>query len=144
MKMPVESIDTMMFAPCGMNCKVCYKHCYHKKPCEGCLKSDFGKPEHCRKCKIKDCIKLQGLTYCFECTSYPCKLIKNLEKSYKKRYQASLMENSVYVQTYGLEKFMNQQKAKYTCLKCGGIISIHDRECSECQEKMRDEEMKNG
>ena len=24
---------------------------------------------------------------------------------------------------------------KYTCLKCGGIISIHDRECSECQEK---------
>lgn len=144
MKMPVESIDTMMFAPCGMNCKVCYKHCYHKKPCEGCRKNDFGKPEHCRKCKIKDCIKLQGLTYCFECTSYPCKLIKNLEKSYKKRYQASLMENSVYVQTYGLEEFMIQQKEKYTCLKCGGIISIHDRECSECQEKMHDEEMRHG
>lgn len=36
-----------MFAPCGMNCKVCYKHCYHKKPCAGCLNSDQGKPEHC-------------------------------------------------------------------------------------------------
>ena len=46
-----------MFAPCGMNCLVCYKHCYHKKPCAGCLNSDMGKPEHCRKCKIKDCIK---------------------------------------------------------------------------------------
>ena len=23
-------IDISMFAPCGMNCKVCYKHCYHK------------------------------------------------------------------------------------------------------------------
>lgn len=23
-----------------------------------------------------------------------------------------------------------------TCPKCGGIISTHDRECSECQEKM--------
>jgi hypothetical protein len=29
MKMP-EKIDISMFAPCGMNCKVCYKHCYHK------------------------------------------------------------------------------------------------------------------
>ena len=57
MKMPTENIDTSMFAPCGMNCKVCYKHCYHKKPCAGCLNSDMGKPEHCRKCKIKDCVK---------------------------------------------------------------------------------------
>jgi hypothetical protein len=26
MKMPTEKIDTAMFAPCGMNCLVCYKH----------------------------------------------------------------------------------------------------------------------
>lgn len=90
MKMPTEKMDTAMFAPCGMNCLVCYKHCYHKKPCAGCLNSDMGKPEHCRKCKIKDCIKGKGLSYCFECPDYPCKLIKNLEKSYNKRYQASL------------------------------------------------------
>lgn len=46
------------------------------------------------------------------------------------------MENSEFVRQYGLEAFMEQQKEKYTCSKCGGIISIHDRECSECQEKM--------
>ena len=32
MKMP-ERIDTELFAPCGMNCRVCYRHCFHKKPC---------------------------------------------------------------------------------------------------------------
>lgn len=80
MKMPKESIDTIMFAPCGMNCMVCYKHCYHKKPCAGCLNGDTGKPEHCRKCKIKDCVCQKGLFYCFECFNFPCKLIKNLEK----------------------------------------------------------------
>ena len=48
MKMSKEKIDISMFAPCGMNCKVCYKHCYNKKPCSGCLNSDKGKPEHCR------------------------------------------------------------------------------------------------
>ncbi len=30
MKMPKENVDMIMFAPCGMNCIVCYKHCYHK------------------------------------------------------------------------------------------------------------------
>lgn len=80
MKMPKENIDTSMFAPCGMNCLVCYKHCCHKKPCAGCLNSDKGKPEHCRKCKIKNCIKIKELPYCFECSDYPCKRIKNLEK----------------------------------------------------------------
>lgn len=89
MKMPKENMDINMFAPCGMNCMVCYKHCYHKKPCAGCLNSDTGKPEHCRKCKIKDCIGLKEGNYCFECSDYPCKQIKNLEKSYNKRYQAS-------------------------------------------------------
>lgn len=136
MKMP-ENINVVMFAPCGMNCKVCYKHCYYKNPCEGCLKSDVGKPEHCRKCKIKDCVKEKGLRYCFECKEYPCKFIKNLEKSYNKRYQTSLMDNSIFVKKYGLDQFMEQQKIKYTCSKCGGIISIHDGECSECQEKMK-------
>jgi hypothetical protein len=64
MKMPKEKMDINMFAPCGMNCKVCYKHCYHKKPCAGCLNSDKGKPEHCSKCNIKDCIKEKSLSYC--------------------------------------------------------------------------------
>lgn len=73
----------------------------------------------------------------FECGEYPCKLIKKLDKSYNKQYQASLIENICFVQTHGLEPFMEQQKAKYTCPKCGGIISIHDRECSDCQEKMK-------
>lgn len=48
------------------------------------------------------------------------------------------MKNSEFVQQNGLEAFMEHQKEKYICSKCGGIISIHDRESSECQEKMSD------
>lgn len=48
------------------------------------------------------------------------------------------MANSECVQKYGLEMFMAKQKAQYTCPECGGIISIHDRECSECQAKIKD------
>ena len=93
MKMP-EEIEPFMFAPCGMNCKVCYKHLAHKNSCGGCLKIGSEKP---------------------------------------KRYEVSLMENTRLVKECGIEYFMRQQKNKYTCAKCGGIISIHDKECSECR-----------
>lgn len=137
MKMPDTALDPIMFAPCGMNCIVCYRHCDHKKPCAGCLKSDLGKPGHCRKCNIKDCAHEKGLSYCYACDIYPCKLIKNLERSYKTRYRASLMANSAAVRENGLAAFMEQQKAQYACPECGGVISIHDAVCSECRKCFR-------
>lgn len=136
MKMPEKPIEPSMFAPCGMNCKVCYKHCYDKKPCGGCFTNTPGKPGHCRSCKIKACVSGKKLSYCYECDEYPCKRIKNLEKSYNIRYGASLMANSRMVQEKGIPAYMEQQKEKYTCPKCGGVISVHDLECSECQWQM--------
>ena len=133
MKMPAGEIEPSLFAPCGMNCLVCYKHCYHKKPCAGCLNCDKGKPEHCRECKIKDCVAEQGILYCYQCRTFPCARIKSLEKSYRGRYRTSLMENSRAVKEIGLAAFMRSQKERYTCPACGGVISLHDAECSECQ-----------
>ena len=133
--MPKDNIDFIMFAPCGINCIICYKHCYHKNPCAGCQSIDTEKPEHCRKCKIKDCAGKKGVSYCFECQDFPCTLIMSLEKSYNKRYKTSLIVNSEFVKKYGIEVFLKKQKEEYTCSKCGGIISIHDMECSDCKEK---------
>lgn len=124
-----------MFAPCGMNCKVCYKHLKPKKSCKGCLSSDDDKPEHCKKCNIKNCVKEKGITYCFECADFPCKQIKNLDKSYIKRYGVSLVQNGITVKNDGLECFMMKEKEHWTCKKCSGIISLHDAECSECYYK---------
>mgnify|MGYP002357261948 CR=1 FL=1 len=135
MKMNKDDISPRMFAPCGMNCKVCYKHCYSKKSCNGCMANNGNTPKHCRACKIKDCVKTHRLTYCFECMEFPCKLIKNIDKSYIARYHVSLIENSNKVKVTGLQKFMMEDKEKYTCSYCGGVISLHDKECSECHEK---------
>ena len=78
----------------------------------------------------------KGVQYCFECAAYPCKPVKSLEKSYNTRYQASLMENSRRVKESGLEAFMAQQKQLFTCPDCGGVISLHDAECSACGQKL--------
>ncbi len=134
MKMPPQ-LDPLLFAPCGMNCLVCYRHLSPKKPCIGCRHSDLGKPAHCRNCNIKACVQAKKLLFCDACDEYPCQRIKNLEKSYVKRYGVSLMENSKSVKGSGLPAFLAQQKADYTCPHCGGVISLHDRVCSDCQAK---------
>ena len=131
MKMP-NRIPSSYFAPCGMNCMVCYKHCNAKKPCGGCLPGDENKPNHCRKCKIKSCIQEKNKTYCFECPDFPCRLIHSLEKSYLTRYKESLICNSEQVKSKGLDEFLFVQTQQWACLHCGGIISLHDGECSEC------------
>ncbi|WP_406241819.1 DUF3795 domain-containing protein [Tissierella carlieri] len=137
MEMPMK-INTEMFAPCGMNCMVCYKHCYTKKtrqPCGGCMTESKGKPEHCRKCNIKNCVQLKGIAYCYECSDFPCKLIKNLEKSYNQRYDESLVKNSIIVKKHSISQLMELHSIKYCCSKCGGVISLHDKVCSECEER---------
>ncbi|MBN1536513.1 MAG: DUF3795 domain-containing protein [Anaerolineales bacterium] len=131
MKMPDE-IPPILLAPCGMNCFVCYKHLKNTKPCLGCWGEEATKPEHCRKCKIKDCAIGQGFSFCLECPSFPCAIIKRLDKSYRQRYQANLIDNAFRVKTLGAEQFLVEERTKWTCADCGGVISLHDRVCSEC------------
>lgn len=126
-----EKIESVMFSPCGINCMVCYRHVKAQKPCMGCLLDDQNKSQHCRKCNIKNCAEETGITYCFNCTRFPCKLIKNLEKSYIKRYKVSLIENSTSVKNRGIDQFLNDEKERWTC-SCGGAISLHEAKCSEC------------
>ena len=94
MKMPKENIGTSMFAPCGMNCLVCYKHCCHKKPCAGCLNSDKGKPEHCRKCKIKDCIKVKNYHIVLNVPIIPVNGLKTWKKVITKDIRKALWKTA--------------------------------------------------
>lgn len=130
-----DQIPDFLFAPCGMNCMVCYVHLKDKKPCSGCYGEEKNKPERCKTCKIKNCANEKGFTYCYECSDFPCKVIKNLDKSYKMRYNTSLIDNSLKVQEAGIYSFMAAEKEKWQCIKCSGVISIHDKECSNCKIK---------
>ena len=134
MKMP-DVIAERFFAPCGMNCMVCYVHLKEKKPCDGCLGNDLNKPERCKNCAIKNCAGSKNLVYCYECSEYPCKSIKNLEKSYTQRYNASLIKNGSIVKEQGLIAFQASERIKWSCKKCGGVVSLHDGVCSDCGEK---------
>ena len=127
-----DTIPEDMFAPCGMNCIACYRHCVSKKACGGCFSGSDEKTDDCRTCKIKECAREKGIQYCFLCKNYPCRRIKILEKRTLHRYGESLIENGLRVKELGLTSFLESEQAKWTCRKCDGIISMHDNECSEC------------
>jgi hypothetical protein len=115
-----------------MNCLVCYVHLKKKKPCSGCLPEPVYKPERCQTCKIKQCTRDKHITYCFDCPEFPCKEIKNLKKSYLSRYNVSLVENGRLAGVKGSDAFMQTERTRWRCSECGGIISLHDKACSEC------------
>ena len=128
----MSAITKSMLAPCGMTCMVCYVHLKDKRPCEGCNSQDKSKPDHCRKCKIKDCAASRKVDFCFECSSFPCVTIKRLDKSYRQRYQVSLIDNALRLQTIGAAQYSLEERKKWTCSQCGGVVSLHDHVCSEC------------
>ena len=118
MKMP-EAIGSQLFAPCGMNCMVCFAHCSTKKACGGCLGTDESKPGHCRTCLRKNCAAERELSYCYECSDFPCRRIRDLDRSYRKRYGVSLIEQSLFVKENGIELFLENERKRYA-VNAGG------------------------
>lgn len=133
-----ESISEMLLAPCGANCTVCYKYHAKKNACPGCLVVGK-KPEHCRKCRIKDCVDEKGIVRCFECSAFPCKRVKNLDRSYQKRYQVSLISNAKCARDKGVSAFLKTDSERLKCQHCGGVLIVQDKVCSDCGQKHNEE-----
>ncbi len=130
--MKAIELSEKMIATCGMNCAYCYARLRKKKPCPGCRLSDEGKPEHCRKCKILDCSKRQEVHFCSECDEYPCILIKRLDKSYRTRYNESLVNNLSVIDEKGMKYYLAFEQKRLQCPECNGALSLHHKKCSEC------------
>jgi hypothetical protein len=32
----------------------------------------------------------------------------------------------------GMEQYLREEQARWSCLECGGVINMHDGTCSEC------------
>jgi hypothetical protein len=100
------------------------------------LGSDENKSPSCINCVIKSCAKEKGLTYCYECGEFPCKQVKNINKRYETKYHTKLIENLLYAKDKGVEVFLAMDRKRWMCKECGGIICVHDDECTECHAKL--------
>jgi len=134
----MKNMETLIkhIAPCGGNCVTCMAYIRKKNSCPGCREDNINKPYHCARCRIKNCDELinNDLDYCYECSKFPCKRMKQLDKRYRTNYNFSMIENLENIKKKGIEIFIEDEKKRWTCLNCGGIISVHRGYCSDCGE----------
>ena len=131
------SIRSSLIAPCGMNCGICMAYLREKKNCPGCRGSNDNKSFSCRNCRIKNCdeLKKHNMTFCHECEKLPCVRLRTLDKRYRTKYNMSMIENLKNISALGIRKFVKNEKVRWTCLKCGGIICVHRGFCFSCGEQ---------
>lgn len=127
-------LSITMLAPCGMNCAVCYAYLRKKRTCAGCRGPEDSQPAYCSRCQIRNCALDRGMDICSECSSFPCTLVKRIDKRYRVKYQVSLIENAIRIKAVGANQFLLEEEKKWTCATCGGAISLHARACSECSQ----------
>jgi hypothetical protein len=70
--------------------------------------------------------------YCYECSSFPCEELKHLDKRYRTYFKMSMIENLEFIGKHGMERFLEKERVKWRCLKCGGVICCHNGLCYRC------------
>ena len=133
-------INAKMIAPCGLDCSICKRALTETNPCPGCLGPDENKPEFCReRCRIILCRKRtdNGYHFCDECPDYPCTDVMEKENRYTSKYPLyeSPGKNLRDIRELGMEKFLENEREKFTCKECGHVVSVHTGVCSGCGKK---------
>jgi hypothetical protein len=131
----IDKIKLNLVAPCGMNCSLCLGYQREKNKCPGCRKRDAYQFGCGKKCIIRGCqiLKDNKMEFCSDkCEKYPCIRLKNLDKRYKTKYEMSMIENLENIEKQGIEKFLEDQKKRWKCKKCSGVICVHKKKCLNC------------
>lgn len=132
-----QMIKSEFIASCGMNCAICMARLLREKNiCPGCRGDNALKPAYCARCIIANCEYLQTSKskYCSKkCRRYPCLRLKSLDKRYRTKYHMSMIENLEYIERSGIMSFIKNEKARWTCKECDGLICVHRGFCSICK-----------
>jgi hypothetical protein len=130
----VNSIETTLIAPCGMNCGICLAFLRDKNSCSGCRGDEASKRLSCAKCSISNCefLKTTPSNFCYDCEKFPCARLKHLDKRYRTKYNMSMIENLNNIKKSGLDNFVQNEQKKWTCNTCGGTICVHRGFCLKC------------
>lgn len=126
-------MNTISVAPCGVICEICLGYQREKNKCVGCLNTG-NKPNHCTVCSVKTCNKKLGneKLLCSECSKFPCRRIKDLDKRYISKYGESPIQNLNKLKEIGLQNFIDIEKKKWKCGKCGQLLCVHRETCLRC------------
>jgi Protein of unknown function (DUF3795) len=132
-------MNVELIAPCGMNCGICSSYLAFRND----IRAKGVKLPYCKGCRPrnkqcsfikKECAKLlkQKVAYCYECEDFPCNNLKHLGKRYETLYRVSVVDNLTFIKAHGLDTFLENERKKWQCPDCGGVICCHNGICYIC------------
>jgi hypothetical protein len=137
----IQADDPAIIAPCGLNCRLCRAYIRDRNPCPGCRGEDRHKSNACINCPIKNCQELAAgqHRFCYSCGKFPCAVLRHLDHRYRSRYSVSAIENLERIKTVGVEQFVAEETAEWTCPKCGLLLCMHKPQCVACGYSWQDQ-----
>ncbi len=139
----MQPIAPQLIAPGCMNCAICICYlAYQNHPrFKGMVSYSRGCRPRNKQCAFlkKRCadnlkLLLGEVSFCFECNCFPCEGLKRLDARYRREFNMSMVENLVEIKENGLDRFLERQCQKYSCPRCGDLISVHSQKCFNCDE----------
>ena len=123
------------FAYCGLFCGAC-KY-FLAKECFGCKSNK--PPSWSVSCQMRICAISKKVSYCAECSKYPCEIISSYYGNYIKQgnlYRILAKNNSEMIRKKGAVNWLEVQKKRWRCPKCGNNFSWIMTRCSKCHTKI--------
>jgi hypothetical protein len=97
--------------------------------CHGCksaINSVF-----CADCDIKHCAQDKGAGYCFECSEFPCSRLTSFRHD-EHAHHSVVLQNQEAIRSQGADRWLEQQRQRWSCPVCGARFSWYDMECAAC------------
>jgi len=91
-------------------------------------------------CKIRACAIQKGVQNCSACKDYPCTKLRPIRPAAKARRQDEAgytwlaAYNLEEIKAAGAEKWLADQRTRWSCPKCKAHFSWKDETCPKCHE----------
>lgn len=131
---------TLLTAPCGLDCFNCptfegniteeyktrvselLKIPRDETPCKGCRdEKGYCKFAKSKNCATWDCVQKKGVTYCFECADFPCKLFMPTHQGAAFPHNMKVY-NLCRMKLNGIEKWIKESGEIRKCYYMGTFV----------------------
>ena len=97
--------------------------------CRGC-KSNV-RSAFCADCVMRLCARDHELEFCVECDDYPCATFQAFERDGYPHHTAAAANLKV-IDVRGVDAWLAEQKARWSCAACGTAFTWYEDGCSSC------------
>lgn len=101
--------------------------------CHGCKTGTIS--SFCSTCDIKKCAEDKRVDFCFQCDEYLCARLVEF-KNDKYPHHSVILKNLDFIRGKGINKWLEEQEARWSCPNCGAKFSWYDQVCKKCGEKL--------